>query len=170
MDVSKRGKIVQSKVKNEAGLTEAQEGYARLIAWHPDWTLTDCYLAAYPNWQGSAQNAGKVASRIWAKSEVKRRVEALRDAFSAKCPLTRGEALTILGEVARDNTEATRLRIDAIRQLQSMIPAWQAEPAREIPQSIEVTIVTSDGRGLTAGHDGSPPIVVDVIDCDDDEG
>jgi hypothetical protein len=161
-------KVRQSKVRNTAGLTEAQEAFARLIAWHPDWTITDCYLAAYPNCHGARDNVAKAASAVWRKPEVRSRVEALRDAFSAKCPLTRGEAMTILGDIARDPTEASRLRIDAIKQLQSMIPAWQGEPVAEVPQSITVQIVTGDGaNGLSGGAPDGLTIDVDAVPIDD---
>lgn len=143
-NVRKGGEITPSRVKNKAtGLTESQEAFCRQIAFDANATITECYLGAYPNFEGTRKTAAECASRLWAKPSVKERVANLRNAFVAKCPLPKGEALGILADIARDNTEASRLRIDAIRQMQTMLPEWQADTSVEAPSQIAVTIVAN---------------------------
>ena len=175
ISVSAKGAV--SKKRNRWKLTESQESFARIIAYDCDLTGIDAYLLAYPNFDGTRKTAGEAASRLWNKPEVQERVQMLRNVFVAKCPMTKGEALTVLAEIARgdswevNNGESIQVgdpdtRIRAIRQMQTMIPEWTDSGSDSTPpESVQITIVTeSRDRPIRVLNDTTQPIDVQVID------
>ena len=135
--------------KNEYGLTDNQECFCRLITENDDMSLIDAYLLAYPNFTGKRVTAQAAASRVWRLPYIQERVEVLRDAYVMRCPISKGEALTLLAKTARkaaDDNDANSLAT-CIREIRSMVPGWDKadEDAKDEARSIEITVIT-EGR------------------------
>ena len=144
------------------GLSINMDTFAKILAEDTNITAAEAYEKAYQNFDGKRKTAIECASRLLADDRVRKRVEEYRDAIIARCPLTLGEALGILAEVARNKEEETGKRIMAIREMQGLIPQWQNNQGKTPPTAIAIQIVNGNKKEMLAKADAEGNVEINV--------